>query len=116
MILNGHTKEKLQSLDTQMREGLGNSAEHHQPRQLREQIHSGRLKIKRSEGNAFPVKQHPEYHVAEQIVKEREQRQGTAGRSTMQEAQQAHPFFSSSSHWDGWWTSLLWDKAWQLKE
>ena len=44
-ILNGRTKAELQSWDTQMREGLGDVAENHQPRQVREQIHSGTLYI-----------------------------------------------------------------------
>ena len=46
MIQNGHghAKAELQRWDTQMREGLGDSAEYHQPPQLREQTHSGRLK------------------------------------------------------------------------
>ena len=45
-------------------------------RQLREQIHSGRLKIKQ---RAKRVKQHTEYHLAVQIVREHEQKQRIAG-------------------------------------
>ena len=44
MILNGHTKAELQSWDTQMGDGLDDNVKYHQPRQLREQIHVGRLK------------------------------------------------------------------------
>ena len=47
-----------------MRDGLGDNAEYHQPRQLREQIHLGRT---------LPVKQHPEYQLAVKIVKDRDQ-------------------------------------------
>ena len=39
MFIKGHSKEELRSWDAQMREGLGDHAEYHQPRQLREQIH-----------------------------------------------------------------------------
>ena len=70
MSLNGHTKAELQSWDTQMREGPGDNAEHHQPRQLREQVHLGSLKMKQTAGHTLPVKQHPAYHVAVKIVKE----------------------------------------------
>ena len=62
-----------------MRHGLGDHAEHDQPRQEREQIHSGRQKIKQSEANANPVKQSPENHLAIKTVIEREQEQRIAG-------------------------------------
>ena len=32
------------------------------------------------------------------------------------QGEQAHPSSSSSSQWDGWWTSSWWDKSWQWKE
>ena len=72
MVITGHTKAELQSWDTQMRNGLGDHAEYHQPRRLREQIHLGRLNIKQTEGHTLPVKQHHEYQLAVKIVKERE--------------------------------------------
>ena len=37
-------------------------------------MHVGRLKIKQTEGQTFPVKQHHEYQLAVKIVKECEQR------------------------------------------
>ena len=63
MYINGHTKEELQSWDAQVREGLGDYAECHQPGQKRELIHSGWLKIKHNANVATPVKQDPEYHL-----------------------------------------------------
>ena len=70
MFTNGHSKEKLQCWDARMREEFGDHAEYHQPRHLREQIHSGRLKIKQSV--AMRVEQHTENHLAVKIVRERE--------------------------------------------
>ena len=64
MILNGHTKAELQSWDIQMREGLGDNAEYHPPRQLRAQRHVGRLKTKRTEGQTLSVNQLHEYQLA----------------------------------------------------
>ena len=91
MILNGHTKVELQSCDVQMREGLGDYAEYHQPRQVREQTRSGRLKIKQSEGKTLPAKQHPQYHLAVKIVKEREHEQRIAGETLCREnSKQTH--------------------------
>ena len=98
MVTNGHTKAELQSWDTQMREGLGDNAEYHQPRRLREQILLGRLKIKQIGGHLCPVKQHHEYQLAVKIVKEREQ-QRIASRNLGQEEQKTHPSSSSSSQW-----------------
>ena len=116
MFINGHTKEELQSLGAQMGEGLGDHAEYHQPRQLCEQIHSGKLKMKQSEGNASPVKQHPGYHRAAKFATELEQEQRISGGGLEQE-EQAHPSSSSSSPWDGWWTSsCVEDKSWQWKD
>ena len=114
MILNAHTKAELQSWHTQMRDGLGDNAEVHQPRQLREQIHLGRLNNNKLK-DTLPVKQHREYQLAVQIVKEREQ-QRIAGTDFKQEEQEAHPSYSSSSQWDGWWTSSWWDKSRQRKK
>ena len=113
MFTNGRSKEELQSWDAQMREGLGDHAEYHQPRQLREQIHLGRLKIRQSANVALPVKQHNEYHLAVTIVRGLEQEQRIAGGNSMQDEQQAHPSSLSSSQWDGCWTSSWWDKSWQ---
>ena len=79
MTPNGHTKVELQSWGAPVREGLGDYAEYHQPRQLREQIHSGRLIIKQSEGNGISVEQHPGYHLAAMMVNECEQEQKRAG-------------------------------------
>ena len=62
-----------------MREGLGDHAGCHQPRQLSEQIHSGRLKVKQSEGNGIPEKQQLEYRWLMKNVNEREQKQMIAG-------------------------------------
>ena len=93
-----------------------NHAEFQQSRQSREQIHSGRLKIKQSAAVATLVKQDPEYHLAAGIVREREQEQRIAGSSSMQEERQARPFSSSSSQWDAWWTSSWWDKSRKWKE
>ena len=62
-----------------MRKELGDHAENQQSHQSREQIHSGRLKFKQSENVALPLKQHAEYHLAAQIVREREQKQRIAG-------------------------------------
>ena len=75
----------------------------------------GKLNIKQTEGNTHPVSEHIEYHLSVKIVKEREQ-QRTAGRNLRQEEQHAHLFFSSSSQWNGRWTSSWWDKSWQCKE
>ena len=58
-----------------MRE-LGDPSEHHQTRQLREQIHSGRLNIKQSVNVALPVKQHTEYHLGVKFVRKSEQEHG----------------------------------------
>ena len=41
-FIKGHSTEELRGWDAQMREGLGDHAEYHQPRQLREQIHFGK--------------------------------------------------------------------------
>ena len=79
------------------------------------QTHSGRLKLS-GEGTAMPVKQHTDYHLAVKIVEEGEQEQRIARSNPTQEEQQAHPSSSSSSQWDGWWTSSWWDKSWQWKE
>ena len=76
MVITGDTKAELQSWDTEMREGLGDDTEYHQPRRLREQIHLGRLNIKQTEGHTLPVKQHHEYQLAVKIVKERKPRAG----------------------------------------
>ena len=43
-----HDGRTAQSWDIQLREGLGDNAKYHQPRQLREQIHLGGLKIKQT--------------------------------------------------------------------
>ena len=110
LFLKRHSKEELQSWDARMREELDNHAEYLQPRQLREQIHSGRLKIKQSANVAMLLKQHAGYHLAAQILRRREQKPRIAGGSPMQEEQQSHPS-SSSSHWDDWWTSSWWDES-----
>ena len=89
-----------------MRKELGDHAENQQSRQSREQIHSGSLKMKQIENVALPLKQHTEYPLAVQIVREREQKQRVAGCNSMQEEeQQAQPSSSSWSQWDDWWTS-----------
>ena len=62
-----------------MRKELGDDAENQQSRQSRDQIHSGSLKIKQSANVALPLKDHTEYHLAVQIVREREQKQRIAG-------------------------------------
>ena len=114
MFKNEGSKEELQSWDARMREELGNHAEYPQQRQLREQIHLGRLKIKQSANVALLVKQHNGYHLAVTIVRGREKRtEDGRGGNPMQEEQQANPFSSSSSQWDGWWTSSWWHKSWQ---
>ena len=46
---------------------------HKQPFRLSDKIHSGRLKIKQTDGHALPLKQHLEYPLAVKIVTEREQ-------------------------------------------
>ena len=56
-----------------MRAGLGDNAEYHQPRPLREQKNLGSLKMKQTGGQALPVQQHDEYQLAVTTVKEREQ-------------------------------------------
>ena len=116
MFINGHTKEGLQSWDARMEAGLGDHAKYRQPRQLHEQIFSGRLTSKQSANVAMPVKQHTECHLAVKIVREREQAQKKAGGCPKQEEQQAYPSISSSSQWDGWWTSSWWDKSRQRTE
>ena len=50
-----------------------------QPRQLREQTHSSKLKTRQIKGCAMPIKQHPEFHLVVKVVREREQEQGIAG-------------------------------------
>ena len=65
-----------------MRAELGGHAEYHQRRELREQIRSGRLKIKESANIAMPIKQYTEYHLAVTIISEREQEQRIAGRTS----------------------------------
>ena len=97
---------------------LGDHAEYHQPLHSREQIHSGRLNIKHSEGNALPVKQqaHQVSSGPKDCLKESEQEPRMAGGNPMQEEQQARPSSSSSSQWDGWWRSSWWDKSVQCKE
>ena len=99
-----------------MRVGLGDHAEFQQSRQFREQIRSRRLKIQQSANVALPVNQHTEYHLAVQIVREREQTQMIVGGNSMQEEQPANPSPSSSSQWDGWWTCSWWDESWQWIE
>ena len=115
MSIHGHTKGEVQSWDAQM-EALGDRAEHRQPRQLREQIHSSKLKMKKSKGCAMPVKQHREYHLAVKVVREREQEQRIAGSNSLQDEQQTYPSTSSSSRWDGWWASSWLDKTCQWSE
>ena len=44
------------------------------------------------------------------------QKQRIAERNIVQEEQQAHPSFSSSSWWDGWRASSWWDRSLQWKE
>ena len=74
-----------------MREGLGDYAEYHQPRQVREQTRSGRLKIMQNEGKTLPAKQHSQYHLAVKIVKEREHEQRIAGETLCREnSKQTH--------------------------
>ena len=99
-----HTQAKLERWDTTMGEELGENAACNQPYRLREKIHVGRLKIKQVEGHTLPVKQLPEYHLAVKNFKGREQ-QRVAGCNLRQEEPKANPSSSSSSQWDGWWTS-----------
>ena len=107
MILGEHTLVALQAGALQLEKDFVCS-EYHQP-----QIRSGRLKIKQSERNGIPVKQHTENLLTLKGVKQCEQEQRLAGRNFEQEEQQTHPSSSSSSHWDGWWMSSWWDKSWQ---
>ena len=59
----------MQSWDARVGEEPGDHAENHQPRELREQLHSGSLKSKHSVNVALPAKQHTEYHLAVKIVR-----------------------------------------------
>ena len=80
MFINEHSKKKnCKTGNARKRKELGDHAENQQSRQSREQIHSGSLKIKQSANVALPLKQHTEYHLAVQIVREREQKQRIAG-------------------------------------
>ena len=76
MFISGHKKE-MQSWDAELEAGLGDHAEYRQPRQLREQIRSGKPKRRQSRGCAMPVKQSFEYHRTEDS-----RRQPQAGRTT----------------------------------
>ena len=64
------------------------------------------------EGCVGPVKQSPECHLAVNIVREREQEQGLAGRHSKQEEQHAYPQTSWSYQWDRWDGSWQWTETW----
>ena len=103
MSQQGHTLAELESLDTVMSEQLGEEAACNQPCRLREEIHSGRSKIKQADGHALLVKQHPEHHLVVKIVIEREQQRVAEG-NLRREVPNVNPSSSSSSQRDGWWT------------
>ena len=79
-------------------------------------MHSGKLTMRQSKGCAMPVKQSLGYHLAMKIVREGEQEQRIAVGNPIQEEHQTYQSTSSSSQWDGWWTSSWWDKSWQWIE
>ena len=58
-----------------MRKDFVDHAEYQQARPLREQMHWGRLNIEQSADVDLLVMQHTEYHLAVQMVREREQKQ-----------------------------------------
>ena len=64
MFINGYYKEEP-----------GDHSDYQESRQLREQMHSGRLNIKQSVNVALSAKQHTGCRLALQIVREREQKQ-----------------------------------------
>ena len=110
MSKQGHHKAEMERWDTVMGEQRGEDTSYNQPFRLREKIHTGSLKIKQAHGQAVPVKQHPEYILSVQIAKEREQQRAVEGNFRREEPE-TNPAASSSSQWDGWWTSSWWDKT-----
>ena len=84
-----------------MEAGLGDHAEYRLPRQLREQIHGGKLKTWQNKGCFMPLKQSFEFRLAVKIVREREQKQKRAGGSFHTGRTTSVPINSSSSQWDG---------------
>ena len=52
-------KAEMELWDTVMNEHLGEDMFYSQPSKLREEIHTGRLKIKQARGQARPLKQQP---------------------------------------------------------
>ena len=84
--------QKKNSWDARVSEELGNHAECYQPRQSREQMHSGML-YGQSANVALPVKQHTEYHRPVKIVREREQEPRRAGRQSHAGSTTSTPIF-----------------------
>ena len=112
----GRTKAEMEHWDTVMSEQLGEDASYNQPLRLRVNVHTGRwTKIKQADGQALPVKQHPESYLAVKMVTEREQQMAAEG-NLWQEESKANPSSSSSSQCDGWWTSSWRDMSWQWTE
>ena len=74
---------------------------------LREETHSGKLKIKPARGQYIPVKQHPENHLAVKILKGENDRWQLRATSSGKNKKNNHATKSgsSSSHWEGRWSS-----------
>ena len=70
-----HESREWQSWDVCVRKEFGDHADYQQARPLREQMLLGRLNIKQSADVDLLVRHHTEYHLAVQIVREREQKQ-----------------------------------------
>ena len=73
-----------------MSEKLGENVFHNQSYRLRVKILTGRLKIKPSDGQAPPVKPHPENHLAAKNAKEREPQRAAEATSGGKRQKQTH--------------------------
>ena len=61
----------MEHWDQVMTENLGKDKSYNQPLKLRDEIHTGKLKIRQAHGQSLLVKQHPEYNLAVTIVRAR---------------------------------------------
>ena len=79
---------------------LGEDNSYNQPLKLRDEVRTGKFKIRQTHGQALPEEQDPEYNLAVTCVRERE-RQMTAGSDLVREESHLASSSSSSLQWEG---------------